>query len=142
MLEAGAALSPAEAAQRLLQRWSRDWPERPPALVRVPAPRHAALVDHLRPRLLKLAPQPGPFPGFRVLLQAVLDDGGALVAGGRTLADGAVEPTLILNLDPSSRALRVSVPSGPLLAVLRDEDGLPAADVPREFVRLDSEPAA
>ncbi len=134
-------LPSAVAAERLVAAWLERWPGRPVTLVQVSARLYAGLVEHLRPRLLKLAAFPGPFPGFRERIRAGLDDGGTLVAGGRTLADGSVEPTLFLNLDPAARLLQDAAPSGPLLAVLRSEDGdLPAPGPAHLVLRLDPDP--
>ncbi len=141
VLEVSPALPSAQAAEQVLGAWLQGWPGRPVSLVRVPERRYAALVEHLRPRFLKLEPSPGPFPGFADRLRTGLDDGATLVAGGRTLEDGSAEPTLLLNLDPAARLLRSPQPSGPLLAVLRSEDGPAPADGPaQETLRLDPDP--
>jgi len=134
-------LPAAEAAERLVAAWRPRWEGRPATLVRVPARRQSALVEHLRPRLQRLPAAPGPFPGFRERIRTGLDDGGTLIAGGRTLADGAAEPTLFLNLDPAARMLQDPAPSGPLLAVLLEEDGpSPVTGPAAELLRLEPDP--
>ncbi|RMH02338.1 MAG: hypothetical protein D6702_09120 [Planctomycetota bacterium] len=134
-----AGLPAAEAARRVCAAWQAAGGDRPVTLVLVPAAEHAALVARLRPLILALPPAPAP-AGFRARIRAALDDGGTLVAGGRRLPGGRAQPTLFLNLDPNARLLCDPAPAGPVLAVLRSEDGPRTAPGPRQQRRSLSEP--
>jgi hypothetical protein len=139
VLEVGGAPS-AEAAEAVLGAWLARGPGRPATVVRVPEGRLAGLVEHLRPRVLRQQPEEAP-ADFADRLRAALDQGATLVAGGRTLVPGEAEPTLLLNLDPAAPALLAEGPAGPVLAVLRAEDGpVPEPDAAQDVRPLHPDP--
>jgi hypothetical protein len=101
------------------------------------------LVDHLRKRVLQAPPAPVPSPeGLQQLINAAIDEGATLIAGGLATAKGGWQATLFVHAKANSRLCDPQAPIGPVLAALPSSADRPADQIlaalrgPLAFLRL------
>jgi len=117
----------AEAAAGIAAAWLPAADARP-ALVVAEERAHAALVEHLRPRVLRMPAVPADPLAVAASLRAALDEGAALIAGGVAGAEGGCQPALLVNVPLGSLVLREPGVQGPFLCVARTRSLAAAED--------------
>lgn len=109
----------AQAAEEIVREWAANGEGRPAALVLADEILYSRLVEHLRRRVLELAPVPLDPAEQAAALRDVLDGGDTLIAGGQACG-GGILPALFVNVTAASRLVREPAVRGPFLAVARD----------------------
>jgi hypothetical protein len=80
---------------------------------------YPALVDHLRKRVLQASPAPTRSTHeLQQLINAALDEGTTLIAGGIPTENGGWQATLFVHAQANSCLCDPQAPAGPVLAVL------------------------
>jgi len=133
----------AVAAETIFRHWQDLPAPSQPALVVVDGSGYPALVDHLRKRVLQAPPAPTRRADeLQELINAALDEGATLIAGGLATEDGAWQATLFVHAIENSSLCDPQAPIGPVLAVLPSSADRPADQIlaalrgPLAFLRL------
>lgn len=136
----------ATAAETIFQAWQALPAPAPPALLLAAPDGYAALVDHLRVRVLA-APRAGgvDVPALQDLTHAAIDGGATLIAGGLPAGEHGWQASLFVHVSAHSRLLAADAPVGPCLAVIPTSEDHPVSAVlaelqePLSFQRLNAD---